>query len=278
MIIGHTAVLTDLRTRISQGRLAHANLLVGPAGVGVFHSAHTLAQEMVSHPSDLIVLDSDSPKIADVRALDADLQLSPVGDTRIVIVRNIENMRIDAQNAFLKTLEEPPLATTFFLTCSHGEGVLETIRSRCTSFGFRMCSPTDLRQGLFHLGYSADQVDPLLSLPVSPTAGNILRLLKDDEACSELAEFQKNYDLLFTQFKPVSFFALAEKLSSEKTGGNTTVLRFLEGFVISARKRLLDGSISEEQLSHCVRMLNLARSTQVNRRLLLEEGFLHLHF
>ena len=70
--------------------------------------------------------------IEDVRALIRELAYAPVeGMRRVIIVREAERMTVDAQNALLKPLEEPPAHTLFVLTTNQPEVLLPTVRSRC---------------------------------------------------------------------------------------------------------------------------------------------------
>src|SRR3712207_8310639 len=53
------------------------------------------------------------------------------GDNKVVIVYNADKMTMQAQNAFLKTIEEPPFGVYIFLLCENSESILDTIKSRC---------------------------------------------------------------------------------------------------------------------------------------------------
>src|SRR5215212_4565402 len=67
-----------------------------------------------------------------VRDLVRDLALLPVeGGARVAIVAAADRMTEDAQSAFLKTLEEPPVGAVLILTAADEERLLPTIRSRC---------------------------------------------------------------------------------------------------------------------------------------------------
>ncbi|MBI4059299.1 hypothetical protein HY404_03615 [Candidatus Microgenomates bacterium] len=59
------------------------------------------------------------------------IQLTKKGEFRALVIRDAQLMTTEAQNAFLKTLEEPPSDTIIILTASQGEALLETIVSRC---------------------------------------------------------------------------------------------------------------------------------------------------
>ncbi len=75
--------------------------------------------------------------IADVRAVTRQLAYAPVeGDNRVIIFREAELMREEAQNALLKSLEEPPAHTHFILTTNRPDALLSTVRSRCRTVHF----------------------------------------------------------------------------------------------------------------------------------------------
>ena len=66
-----------------------------------------------------------------VRGLVGDIGLRPaLSASKVILVSQVEAMNAAAQNALLKTLEEPPAETLFVLTTTRYQGLLETIRSR----------------------------------------------------------------------------------------------------------------------------------------------------
>lgn len=168
--LGHASVLEGLWRAARGGRLAHALCFVGPEGVGKFLCAETLAQGLLcargvgapcgtcgpckrnridSHP-DVFVVDptlegleslpighvtprSDGPKMS----IEQFLSLRPMeGGWRIVLVRESERLVEEAQNALLKTLEEPGDSTLLVLETSRPDRLLATIHSRCVRVPF----------------------------------------------------------------------------------------------------------------------------------------------
>jgi hypothetical protein len=71
--------------------------------------------------------------IEDIRLLQEKLSLAPLqSTTKTLIVNNADTMSIAAQNALLKTLEEPPNNTLIILTATSKDAFLPTVHSRCT--------------------------------------------------------------------------------------------------------------------------------------------------
>jgi DNA polymerase III, delta subunit len=160
---GHQAALAAIGARIRAGA-AGAVLLVGPPGVGKTTLAIDLAAGLLCTAADaparpcgtcracrLVVgrvhpdvhhLGPEGPgrqvviggpgKPRGIRDLIAELALLPVeGAARVAVVESAHRMNEDAQAALLKTLEEPPPATTIILCADAEEALLPTIRSRC---------------------------------------------------------------------------------------------------------------------------------------------------
>lgn len=167
MLIGHKQETAAFMAAVASGRPHHGWLLVGPPGIGKasfaeaaaiwllagapddgagrgFDSAaHSQAAHLVaaaSHPDfrRLVRTEDDKGKLRtvigvdDVRALQSVLQQTPaLAPWRVILVDSADEMNVNAANALLKNLEEPPAKTIFFLV-SHSPGrLLPTIRSRC---------------------------------------------------------------------------------------------------------------------------------------------------
>ncbi len=95
-------------------------------------------KEKVEFPySKFSIRGASQIRIAQIRELRKSLSLSnSLPGKKFVLIFNADEMRIEAQNAFLKTLEEPRNDITFFLLTSRRESLLQTILSRCQSVYF----------------------------------------------------------------------------------------------------------------------------------------------
>lgn len=79
------------------------------------------------------------------------------GPKRVIIVAGADRMNPNAQNAFLKALEEPPASTTIVLLAPSPEALLETVRSRCREVTFRQPPPAEVASILEAQGVDAER-------------------------------------------------------------------------------------------------------------------------
>ncbi len=163
-IRGQDRAIGRLRQMLATGKVPHALLFVGPAGVGKASTARALVRAMncdtpgpdrddgcgVCGPC-LKIADDQHPDVGTVRPagaghiisievvreLGAKLAFAPhEARARVVIVEDADRLTDEASNAFLKTLEEPPARTHFILVSSAPQRLLITILSRCQRVGF----------------------------------------------------------------------------------------------------------------------------------------------
>lgn len=121
---------------------SHALLLSGPTGSGKSTIAQYIAGALLNIPSQKVVENQfiriiqktdKSVTIESIRSAQSFTQLKIPGKQkirRIIIVQDGETMSTEAQNAFLKLLEEPPADTVIIVTTNSTEKILPTIRSR----------------------------------------------------------------------------------------------------------------------------------------------------
>lgn len=115
-------------------------IFVGPKGSGKYTTAHRLAKSWSANAASTIVIAPDNKQsigVSQIHSLREDVshKLSS-SEYRTIIVDDAPSMSLEAQNALLKLLEEPPLQTTFILIADSMSDILPTVRSRLAIIRF----------------------------------------------------------------------------------------------------------------------------------------------
>jgi DNA polymerase-3 subunit delta' len=127
-------------------------------------------------PNDRETALSDQIRVNEVRELVKFLQLSSAdGGARAVIVDAADEMNVQAANALLKMLEEPPQGVTFLLVSHRPQALLPTIRSRCRELRLAPLSPDDVARVLAEAGAPEGDARVLAALAAG-SAGEAVRL------------------------------------------------------------------------------------------------------
>ena len=132
-----------LSNSIKSNMISHAYMFEGPSGVG----KNTMARELAATLLDMdnlfnspdyieITPDGNSIKIAQIRKLQSDILVKPYKSYKIYVIDEAQKMTVEAQNALLKTLEEPPKYAIIILITNNKESLLDTIKSRCEIIKF----------------------------------------------------------------------------------------------------------------------------------------------
>jgi DNA polymerase III subunit delta' len=185
-LMGHAAAERELAEAFASGRMHHAWLIIGPEGVGKATLAYRLARHVLARPAErdatggsleiapdaattrliralshpaLLVLrrpydvrtkrHAVSIPVDEVRRLKSFLGLTAAeGTWRVVIVDAADELNVNAANALLKSLEEPPKRALFLLIASQPSRLLPTVRSRCRRLNLAPLSGGALRQAV----------------------------------------------------------------------------------------------------------------------------------
>lgn len=197
-LLGHEAAEQTLAEAFAGGRMHHAWLLAGRAGIGKATLAYRLARHVLARPEErhpdgqslevppdasaarqvgalshpgLLVLrrpyDVKSKRfvgsipVDEVRKLKSFLGLTAgEGTWRVVIVDSADELNLNAANALLKSLEEPPRRALFLLVSSEPSRLLATIRSRCRRLDLQPLAVQHLREAARAALAAADMQSP----------------------------------------------------------------------------------------------------------------------
>ncbi len=159
-LVGQEVVARTLRNSVREGRLSHAYLFTGIRGTGKTSAARILAKAInceqpgdgepcgecaactsIAEQRSLDVIEIDAATnrgIDEIRDLRERAQFLPSQfKNKVYIIDEAHMLTLEAGNAFLKTLEEPPEHACFILATTEPQRLAETVRSRCQRFDFR---------------------------------------------------------------------------------------------------------------------------------------------
>ncbi|WP_415920079.1 DNA polymerase III subunit delta' [Tateyamaria sp. SN6-1] len=123
----------------------------------------------------------DQITVDDIRALGSFFQLSATdGGRRVVIIDAADEMNVNAANALLKMLEEPPARTTLLLVCHQPSRLLPTIRSRCRTLRLRTLTPDEMAEAMVQGGVDMAAHSAALAELSGGSVGAAMRLALQD--------------------------------------------------------------------------------------------------
>lgn len=172
-IIGHDDIIRHLKNAIETGKVSHSYIFTGEPGSGKKLLAGTFAAALQcesgesepcmtcdsckkvigkNHP-DIITVTHEKPgsiSIDEVRdQVVRDVDIKPYcSPYKIYIIPDAEMMTVQAQNAILKTIEEPPEYAVIMLLTSNIDSLLPTIRSRCVRLDLKVVDDSLVKEYL----------------------------------------------------------------------------------------------------------------------------------
>lgn len=183
-IVGQERVIKTIKKILAEELVSGAYLFQGPDGVGKRTAGIEFAKAVNceragegefcdcascrkinsgNHPDVFIVYPegtSDSIKIEEIRNIRYEASLKPYeGKKRVFIINDSEKMTEEAQNAFLKLLEEPFQSHIFILTSSSIGGLLPTVLSRCKTLKFTSLTKDEIKKFLSERNFGEKDIE-----------------------------------------------------------------------------------------------------------------------
>lgn len=259
-IIGHEHIISHLQNAISMDKVSHAYILNGPEKSGKMMIAeafaqtlqcekggtepcmecHSCKQAMGKNQPDIIYVTHEKPNtisVDDVRTqINNDIVVKPYSSKRkIYIVDEAEKMNVQAQNALLKTIEEPASYAVILLLTTNADMFLPTILSRCVRLNLKAVPDEEIRAFLMKeyqvpdyqadvcVAFAQGNVGKAIQLASSDSFNELknsaLQLLKrlDDidlyemtEAVKQISEYKlqvKDYfDLMMVWYRDILYY------------------------------------------------------------------------
>jgi DNA polymerase-3 subunit delta' len=179
-----------------------------------------------NNSKELIPAPNGEIRISQIRELQKTINLKPYQSRhRVLIFLRFHQANIEACNALLKTLEEPPPYAVLILTADNPEQLLPTIVSRCEVLRLRPLRVEDVERALVDRGVEADQAKLVAHLS-SGRFGYALRMIEDGSLLDRRRERLDELQSLVAASR-VEKFAYADKLSRDKESMRQVLLIWL---------------------------------------------------
>ena len=297
-IIGHKKNIALLDRQISKNRLAHAYLFLGPENVGKFTVALDLAEKLTGRSSqkinsDLIIIRPEEEsrdeldnkkkkatskkeiKVEQIRELQRQMSFfSENGKYKVAIIDEAERLNKQAQNALLKTLEEPNDLSALILISKNEKKLLPTIISRCQKIKFGPLTDDEIeewakKENIF-LGKEKEKKEIIFWSMGRP--GLILKLVGDRSELEKRKIIQQKIENIFNQ-NLTERFSLAEDMSKDKEASRQELglwIIFLRQLILKKNNLNIPASKTLQIIEKIEESLEIMRDTNSNTRLVLE--------
>ena len=259
-ILGQDLIKKHFITAIATGNVSHAYILSGEEGMGKKTMANAFALSLMceegksgepcrechacrqvlsgNHP-DIIYVTHEKPNsigIEDIREqLIGDVAIKPyIGPHKIYIVDEAEKMTVQAQNALLKTIEEPPAYAVILLLVNNGGSLLPTISSRCVTLNFKPVRDEVIRQYLMEELHVPDYQ---AEISVAFAQGNVGKA-KQIATAEDFSQMMESALRILKKSKDMEVYEMVDAiktLSEEKH----TIYEYLDLFLVWFRDVLM---------------------------------------
>lgn len=188
--VGHSSLIENFKNRCSNGNLSHAQLISGEDGIGKSILAEILGKLILNGDLNREYVDiinyrpsKASFGVDDVREIIDEVNKKPFeGDKKVIIIHQGNKLTIQAQNALLKTIEEPPTEVYIIILCESLELILDTIKSRCEIYKLTPLTKEELYKYIAIKGYDYSEEEKASAIAFSEgIPGRIDRYFSDTE-------------------------------------------------------------------------------------------------
>ena len=184
------------------GSFSQAYIFEGVKGIGKYTAARIFANALhctgdvkpcgecpdckkhsaMTHSDLVIIGGGDTITVDDIRAMNEELYIRPaLSDKKICIIRGADNMNDAAQNALLKSFEEPPSYAVIILLSENEKNLLQTIRSRGTKVVFEPFPEKEIQEYMLRQYPLKKDILPFVALYSGGIIGRAIAICEDEE-------------------------------------------------------------------------------------------------
>ena len=276
-VLGQEKIIKHLQNAILMNKVSHAYIFSGERGAGKKLLASLFAMTLLcekqgidpcmecasckkamsrNHP-DIINVIHEKPGsigIKDIREqLVDDVEIRPYsGPYKIYIINDAQKMTLQAQNALLKTIEQPPIYAIILLLTDNPDAFLPTITSRCVTLALRPASDNVVKSYLMDRMHIPDYQ---AEIDASLAQGNIGRA-KQAATSAEFAQLTQNALHIVEQAENMQIYELVDAVK-EMSNDKNNITDYLDIFTMWFRDVLLfkatreiDSLVFKQEINH----------------------------
>ena len=277
--VGHSSLIENFKNRCSNGNLSHAQLISGEDGIGKSILAEILGKLILNGDINREYVDIINYKpskasfgVDDVREIIDEVNKKPFeGDKKVIIIHQGNKLTIQAQNALLKTIEEPPTEVYIIILCESLELILDTIKSRCEIYKLTPLTKDELYKYIAIKGYDYSEEEKSSAIAFSEgIPGRIDRYFSDTEL-QDLRDKIVDLLLQLTNNEIEAILEKEEQLVSYKQN-KEEVVNVLSSFIrdILVNKEVYNENliINRDKIKEIERLTNEMSFKKLNKMLL----------
>lgn len=277
--IGYSSLIENFKSRCSNGNLSHAQLISGEDGIGKSILAEILGKLILNGDLNREYVDIINYKpskasfgVDDVREIIDEVNKKPFeGDKKVIIIHQGNKLTIQAQNALLKTIEEPPTEVYIIILCESLELILDTIKSRCEIYKLTPLTKDELYKYIAIKGYDYSEEEKASAIAFSEgIPGRIDRYFSDTEL-QELRDKIVDLLLQLTNNEIEAILEKEEQLVSYKQN-KEEVINVLSSFIrdILVNKEVYNENliINRDKIKEIERLTNEMSFKKLNKMIL----------
>lgn len=232
-IIGHEQIKEHLQNAVSMNKISHAYIFNGPDKSGKMALAksfamalqceqnttegcmecHSCKQALSGNQPDIIYLQHEKPNtisVDDIRSqINNDIGVKPYASPyKIYIIDEAEKMNQQAQNALLKTIEEPPAYAVILLLTTNADSFLPTILSRCITLNLKVVPDDTIRSFLMEEYHIPDYKADICTAFAQGNVGKAIQLAGSDD----FNEIKNSAIQLLKRIKELELYEMMEAI------------------------------------------------------------------
>ncbi|MGV8154360.1 MAG: ATP-binding protein [Alkaliphilus sp.] len=201
-VVGQGEIVSCLEKALIERKTTHAFMIVGVEGLGKKKLAFEVAKGItceseVDKPcyecksclkaagdtnTNIVRIEEEKTiKIETIRDIQEKIRIKTFdGATRVYIVHDAEKMTVQAQNALLKTLEDPPEKAVIIMTTINENKLLPTIVSRCQLIKLKLIKTEEIQKHLIKRKNISYEQSKAISALANGVVGKAIKILEDE--------------------------------------------------------------------------------------------------